>query len=293
MRKFSDISDSPRNIEPRDSIDIIDDVDQLSDIDEYQKVSVKIKVIKIDEPSMINGGLTKQDIIVADSTNVTRFTIWEDYVNQLKMDESYILKSVTVKKFRDVKYLSMSMTGSMIEKIDDIGDIAQFYDEPQLHYEDARIHSDSIIGVQHFDSYKLCITCKVKVEQTTSTFGRCTKCLMLQKLDKCNVQIQAKLLFESKQTGIITVNVFGGLLLVIAGVKFISEVTEESLLTGASTQPMRISYITKITLSQVSWLLLIKTSNLVINDDGRQVSDTGHCYITYILICLVILLIFN
>ncbi len=65
-------------------------------------------------------------IIVADSTNVARFTVREEYVNKLQMEESYILKSVTVRKFRNVKYFLMSKTEFIIEKINDVGDIADY-----------------------------------------------------------------------------------------------------------------------------------------------------------------------
>ena len=55
----------------------------------------------------------------------------------------------------------------------------------------------SSIGVIQLDSYNSCMNCKACVETINKPIDNCSKCSMLQRVDKCTKRLSAKLLFDS------------------------------------------------------------------------------------------------
>lgn len=137
---------------------------------------------------------------------------------------------MVVRHFGDRKYLSMAKTGSEIAVINDIGDVIEY--DPE-HDDDQRreLANATIVGVLQLDSYKACLTCKARVESFSQPLGRCSKCLMMQRIDRCNDQLSAKLLIDAPPNTVMTLHSFGAMLQRMAGVATPSEVNQEVLLT--------------------------------------------------------------
>ena len=55
----------------------------------YTKVSFQAKVININKPEKVANGLTKQEVVVADSSAPARITLWENDVHILEKDQCY------------------------------------------------------------------------------------------------------------------------------------------------------------------------------------------------------------
>ena len=55
----------------------------------------------------------------------------------------------------------------------------------------------NIAAVVQFGSYKGCLMCKARAESTDPPLCRCSKCNMLQRMDKCPDQLSAKLIVDS------------------------------------------------------------------------------------------------
>ena len=144
--------------------------------------------MKLDEPLTINTGLRKQDVVIADVTNAVRFTVWEEDVNMLKVGQSYDLKSVVVREYRNVIYLTTAKGESEMSPIEDIGEVDSFNPQP---YEGQKLHSSAIVGVQ---DKKVCFACRGRIETTSPTLGHCSKCDMVQRLSKCQSSFSAKLI---------------------------------------------------------------------------------------------------
>ena len=43
----------------------------------FDKVCVEAKVVRVDESVKVAGGISKQDVVIADSTSVAKITLWE------------------------------------------------------------------------------------------------------------------------------------------------------------------------------------------------------------------------
>ena len=241
LKKFTEISKSPKKIDipeqqvAPDSPSIIT-LGQLHDIQDFQRVSVDIKVVDIHEPIQVTGGKCKQDMTVSDSTATARLTLWEEKVNSMDEDISYSLQNVVVRQYRGKKYLSLGKTGSTIEEIKDIGEVVDYNIDSDIEDAGRELRNATIIGVVSLTSYVSCLGCKARVESTSPPLGRCTKCSMMQRMDKCNEQLSAKVVIEQQvRTDFqhnTTYSVFGNLLYRMCLVSTAGEVTQEALLSA-------------------------------------------------------------
>ena len=57
-------------------------LDQLPDLAQFQRVSVAVKALRLDDPIQLTSGKRKQDVIVSDSTGSIRLTLWEDEIEK-------------------------------------------------------------------------------------------------------------------------------------------------------------------------------------------------------------------
>lgn len=72
------------------------------------------------------GGKRKQDITIADSSGLTKLTVWEDEIGTMEEEQSYIISGVVVREFKGLKFLSTSKQDLFVaEKIKDIGDVQE------------------------------------------------------------------------------------------------------------------------------------------------------------------------
>ena len=65
-----------------------------------KRISLMANVLHIDQPVQV---LTKQDVIIADSTASAKLTLWEGNPNILNGGQSYQFKSVTVRFYKQEK----------------------------------------------------------------------------------------------------------------------------------------------------------------------------------------------
>ena len=169
-------------------------LDELSKKSDQDRVTVNINVTKVEEPQLISGNKQKQDITIADPTNIATLTLWEENINKLTEGSSYQLTRLIVRTFRGKNYLSMPNTGSTVTSIDDV----EVPDETALDIEedqDAFIEQATIAGVQQLQQIFNCICCKKGTVEATSTpdIGQCQNCNTTQLLHKTKQKFPAKL----------------------------------------------------------------------------------------------------
>ena len=122
----------------------------------------------------------------------------------------------------------MTLQGSQVIPIDDIGEMKQLDD-----VDSTQIQECMVIGVSHLEAHKICLRCNARVEpSSSSTLGRCTKleCAMLQRYDVCPGQLSAKMLFIDKSNKIYSVMAYGEVVRDLAGASDETDVTEECLM---------------------------------------------------------------
>lgn len=92
------ISKSPKKfqqvIKTKSGIITISNIQNMCD---YDKVSVKAKVLSVHPPVEVGAGLTKQDVAVSDASGAIKITLWESNVNCIKVDISYELTNFSVR----------------------------------------------------------------------------------------------------------------------------------------------------------------------------------------------------
>ena len=238
LRSSSRVTPSPKKFRVADLSALSNPEIQLKalpDKNAYDKVSITAKILHLEDPVKVSGGLSKQDVTIADATAAARLTLWESDVHSVREGGSYELSNLVVRSYLGDKYLSMPKEGAQIKEIDDIGEVHE--DDEAEQY--ITLTGVEVAAVVSLDTYLACLVCKSKIKPTTDQLGRCTKCDALQALKHCNKQWNAKLTFLAG-ADFLTLNVFGTNVVDIAQDE---EVTESTLL---SAPPFTLTYTLNI-----------------------------------------------
>ena len=211
LKKWSKIDKSEKNITIPDNVQLLEsstfmELKDVQDMQEFQRVSAKVKVVYVNEAVTVTGGSQKQDVIVADSSAWACLTLWEEMVNTMNVGISYSLVSVMVKQYGDQQYLCLARSGSHVETIEDIGNVIEYIPSDEGS---CKLVNVTVVGVMQLDLKKICCNCKGRVESLSSPVGRCTKCLMTQRMEKCSDQVCAKLMVEPEGESKAIVHAFG------------------------------------------------------------------------------------
>ena len=143
LKSTTKIKKSPRKLDMNSIIAVTVDskhitLDELPNIAQYEKISVNIKVLELQEMEEINKKV-KRDVIIADHTAASKVVLWEGHVDSLEEGKSYNLKNFHVKEYQFKKHLSMPKTDFEISQIDDIENTVQ----PQPSDEITTLHKRS------------------------------------------------------------------------------------------------------------------------------------------------------
>ena len=166
-------------------------LDTIHKLQNFQNIIVQAKVLTVKEPLEVKPSLLKQDIIVADSTGTARLTVWQEDTNKISVGSSYVFDKVTVRSYDGAKYLTPPKSGWSYTTCANIGDVE---DEPEVPRDKNEMNSASVDGVLYIGSHPSCKTCKAKIDPINDKIGKCTRCKMSQRLDKCPSKLSAKLM---------------------------------------------------------------------------------------------------
>ena len=65
-------------------------MDKVNQLPQKERVTIKVTVVKVNEPQTVPGGKAKQDVVVVDSTAKATVTLWESNIGLLKLKKSSI-----------------------------------------------------------------------------------------------------------------------------------------------------------------------------------------------------------
>ncbi len=167
---------------------------QLGGVQHNQRVSITTKALRFCEKLEVKPGLYKLDVILSKSTGMTRITLWQDDIEKLEVAKSYHIQNLVVRSYDGSKYLTSPKSGSTIMPKDDMGAV----EEPEDHEDKNKLDDADVIAISYITAYKCCMSCKRKVDSLDDRIGRCTKCCTTQHLDKCNLQMSAKLIIGNQ-----------------------------------------------------------------------------------------------
>ena len=147
--KLGDVGEEDSNIKLK----------SLAKKNNFEKVTLNVKVLRVEDVAKVSGNLKKQDITIADDTAAERLTLWEGDVGRMEEDECYRLCNIVVRSYQGVKYLSFPKAGADMTTIGDIGDVVV----DDLAEDFTTVDGAVVIGVLTLDSYLASIVCKSKV----------------------------------------------------------------------------------------------------------------------------------
>ena len=200
----------------------------ISQMKQYDKVTVKAKVIKVNPVVLVGTGKHKQDVHIADNTGCTVLTLWEDDIDMLEEGQSYHLSKLIVQLFQGSYSLSFGSVAvaTAIEDLANVirGDMCTCTGQSQpLEY---TLASMEIVSVCISKTY-MCLSCgkssQVMELDEEGFLGKCTKCNTTQKLSKCKKQVMAKLGLLSPNNEYVAVKAYEDILNEITGSQCISE----------------------------------------------------------------------
>lgn len=119
--------------------------------------------------------------------------VWQDDVNKLVIGESYRCDKLTVRSFDGSKFLTPPKSGWTFERCDNVEVRDEDVMDPEDCDENEVILNTYVAGVMHVEMRVTCLSCKASFT-STGKLGKCTKCSMSQRFDRCCRSLTAKLL---------------------------------------------------------------------------------------------------
>ena len=101
VRKSTELHSSPKkfNVEPSmfNKLDDLVTVEELPKLSNYQRVSVRVKVLVQEEEKK---GLLKQEYIIADATGSCKIVAWNANTGVMQSGNSYMLSGLMVRVYK-------------------------------------------------------------------------------------------------------------------------------------------------------------------------------------------------
>ena len=102
LRSSSGVELSPKKFTVGDIGRLVNSKMKLKDLNlrnTFDKVCVEAKVVRVDESVKVAGGISKQDVVIADSTSVAKITRWERDIGSVVEGKSYSFGQVVVSAY--------------------------------------------------------------------------------------------------------------------------------------------------------------------------------------------------
>ena len=170
------------------------DLNQLSQLSEDERVTVRVAVLKVNDPQTMTGGKAKQEVVIGDQSGKASLTVWEPNIGILKPNKSYQLYRLHIRQYNGKNHLSLPSLPS-IDEVEDVESSINAYssDEEAIQHE---IKNVTISGVRQLETVYNCFNCNKQVHEVNAQIGECHACHTTQKLS--NPQQTAKLMFNTE-----------------------------------------------------------------------------------------------
>lgn len=172
---------------------LIPNISSLQKVAGEQIVSLKGEVAELSGikylDTLHHGKLKKQEAIVRDTTSSIKVILWEDYVESLELNKTYLLKNLRVKVTKTDRYLNTAKTEKFTYTETEpfthpLVDVAE-----DLSVMTSMTWTARILGIQQALKQPSCRSYGKTVNQhANGVLGECTSCKMSQVLSSCPAQ---------------------------------------------------------------------------------------------------------
>lgn len=152
---------------------------ELPNLRDNERVTVRVAVLRVNEPQIVGGNKTKQEILVGDATAKATLVLWGTDTQSLQQGKSYQLNQLEIRTYLGKRQLSFPSTKSCNE-ISDLPDVVSTTSSDDD--EDESLQLVSVSGVKSLETIYTCISCAKYVIQSNEYIGVCQSCQMTQKL---------------------------------------------------------------------------------------------------------------
>ena len=187
-------------------------ISNFSEVDPSSRVTLKIAVLKVKDPTTLSIGKRKQELVIADSTGHTTLALWEEDIDMLEELRSYQLNRVLFHMYNGNWEVSFPSFGASFEEIPDLEDVDILgFDDDQEEQDSTFIEKCCVVGVKEVEHVHACISCKRSIKSDiTDTKATCDICGTYQLLKQ--PKTTAKLYIEPKSGQLIVLRANGDVL---------------------------------------------------------------------------------
>ena len=218
MSKRSSVVSSPKRFRIEEDMILrkksMTDFDKLECVDDVAvntgiRVGIRGKMVTVkkeDEVKTKDGVIyKKQECVVSDGRKAYRLVVWQDLVDKVESGVSYYIKNVTVKSYQGQKYFSTTDETELVE-IADIGEVCDKVDDGKVKF------VGEIVGIVSFTQFLGCVVCGSKVNEVNKVIGKCSKCELKQKMDRCKSNKAARVMVEDRSGKKKTISMFSDMI---------------------------------------------------------------------------------
>ncbi|XP_028405250.1 uncharacterized protein LOC114531825 [Dendronephthya gigantea] len=183
-------------IKPNDVTNIV----SLMNVTAEQVITLKAEVTHVASVKKIisqhHGQLQKQEVMLRDPTGTIKLVLWEQYVNTLIVNTTYILENMKLKVYNDERYLNTPKDEDF--KHTEVEPFLQPLPEAE-HVIDTPSISGKIVGIKDVTTATACTSCGKLTQpyQSSTTLGQCEACNLIQILSSCKLHWSLRLLVKA------------------------------------------------------------------------------------------------
>ena len=206
IKKSTSVNDynQPLPFPPTESLTTpLVDISTIKTTSANQLVLVKATVKHLAGAKMVKletGPVQSQKCTLQDPSGTIKAVLWNEWVNSVENDKTYIFTNLRVKKdnYTNEIFVNTAKHGCRIEQCDNFDEALPDVG-PAITDMVTKQATVSIIGVKTLTKYNCCNACGKKVEGTGRTV-RCDSCKLKQKLSEENASWYARMFVQNSET---------------------------------------------------------------------------------------------
>jgi hypothetical protein len=177
-------------------------ISSIQNLAKEQLVSVKAHVARLSgvkvRQTQHQGMLKMQEAIIRDTTGFIKLTLWEDNVDTLKLDNTYVLKNLRVKSLNNQNFLNTAKGEEFVHDATDSFQQECVAVDDEADFAESTI-SGKVLGINQITQTLGCVSCNKTVVPNAEDdiLGNCEGCGMGQLMEDCNVKWYLRVLVHT------------------------------------------------------------------------------------------------